>query len=463
MRLIGTINIQSSLLVSGISATGLGVLLSFAQVKTPSLQKSESPFEEKKTEIPKADPTLKSKQEEQQKDIQTFQIFGFKKSVFGEELEKDLAIRNDLGFDFAKFGANWSPFPSRQNVEWNHQSDTLFSDQNTGWTGARFIGGKRGSVQLNSSILPALPFGDLAPVSRGRKSDPLGITDKTGINQSTLDTLELSYTVLPGVEAILKTGNSLPYTADQKDQGYSMAGFSFNPNKYINTRIVSGSSFGNSSLSSNRFIHSSNPSNNAQPISGDPNIANNPVLRNQAMGTGGGRVIEWQANVQPVKRLSFQTSILNKERERGIYNPEAARFSMFIDFTKIILNVRYSYSADPNTKNNGLYITPESDATTLGLTMLLDPAGRYSLFFGNNFYNLLSQKNAGINQVEEPLRSFSASFRGKTSFQNAIFFMNFRNYLSKGVIYTDVGPFRLPAFSQYYTEYFTSLGIELSF
>ncbi|EMO75764.1 hypothetical protein LEP1GSC127_0337 [Leptospira kirschneri str. 200801925] len=41
--------------------------------------------------------------------------------------------------------------------------------------------------------------------------------------------------------------------------------------------------------------------------------------------------------------------------------------------------------------------------------------------------------------------------------------MNFRNNLSKGVIYTDVGPYRLPAFSQYYTEYFTSLGMELSF
>ncbi|MGQ2827749.1 hypothetical protein ACT538_18200, partial [Leptospira kirschneri] len=224
-----------------------------------------------------------------------------------------------------------------------------------------------------------------------------------------------------------------------------------------------GSSFGNSSLTANRLSYS-NYSANSQFTNIDPNIGNNPVLRSQAMGNTGGRVIEWQANIQPVRRLSFQTSVLNKEKDKGFYNPEAARFSMFIDFSKIILNVRYSYSADPNTRNNGLYITPESDATTLGFTMLLDPAGRYSLFFGNNYYNLLSQKNSGINtQVDEPLRSFSASFRGKTSFQNAIFFMNFRNNLSKGVIYTDVGPYRLPAFSQYYTEYFTSLGMELSF
>ncbi|AXR62690.1 hypothetical protein [Leptospira mayottensis] len=457
MRIIGVINIQSSLFVSSLSAIGLGILLSVVQVKTPEhFQKTEFlPFEEKNDSF-KSSPTSTGKRE---KEIQEFRILGAKRSNLLNELEKDLELTGAKDFGFAGIGNTWTLFPSRNNLKGN-QSDLLFNNLNADWMGARFFDGKQNKIQIMTSVLPFLPFSELAPSMQGRKADPIGNMDRIGVNQAKLDSFELSYTILPGVEAILKTGNSLPYTADQKDQGYSMAGFSFKPNEYLSTKIISGSSFGNSSLTTNRLPYSAN----AQLTNIDPNVGTNPILRNQALGNTGGRVIEWQASIQPVKRLLFQTSVLNKEKEKGLYNPEAARFSMFIDFSKIILNVRYSYSADPTAKNNGFYITPESDATTLGFTMLLDPAGRYSLFFGNNYYNLLSSRPSGINtQVDEPLRSFSASFRGKTSFQSAIFFMNFRNNLSKGVIYTDVGPLRLPAFSQYYTEYFTSLGMELSF
>lgn len=461
MRLIGALNIQSSLLISGISAAGLGVLISLAQVKEPDpfAIPETSPYH--KTEKNQNPTPTQHKGEDAPKDLQTFSVWTSRsKSVLSEELGPDSGIKEDREFSFLRPGiGNGNPFSFRNTT--HATPDFLWNDSNQTWTGSNFLGGRQGNLQVASSIRPLQPFADPTPPLKGRRSDPFGSGDKTGVNQSTLDALELSYTLVPGVEAILKTGNALPYTSDHKEQGYSMAGFSFKPNEFISTRIVSGSSFGNSSLSSNR-VFSASPA-NPQTMNLDPNIGQNPILRNQAMGSGGGRVIEWQASIQPVKRISFQTSVLNKEKEKGYYNPEAARFSMFIDFTKIILNIRYSYTADPTAKNNGLYITPESDATTLGFTMLLDPAGRYSLFFGNNYYNLMSQRNAGINQVEEPLRSFSASFRGKTGFQNAIFFMNFRNNLSKGVIYTDVGPFRLPAYSQYYTEYFTSLGMELSF
>ncbi|MFQ3974327.1 hypothetical protein ACLK31_07395 [Leptospira borgpetersenii] len=460
MRIIGAINIQSSLFISSLSAIGLGILLSVVQVKTPehSQETEFSPFEKKKDSF-KSSPTLMGKRE---KEIQTLRILGSKKSNLLTELEKDPQLMETKDFGFAGIGNTWTLFPSRNNLKKN-QSDIPFNNLNSDWVGTRFFDGKQNKIQMMTSVLPLVPFSELAPFMQGRKTDPIGNMDRTGINQAKLDSFELSYTILPGVEAILKTGNSLPYTADQKDQGYSMAGFSFKPNEYLSTKIVSGSSFGNASLSTNRLSYSPHSA-NIQPVNINPNVGTNPILRNQALGNTGGRVIEWQASIQPVKRLLFQTSVLNKEKEKGLYNPEAARFSMFIDFSKIILNVRYSYSADPTAKNNGLYITPESDATTLGFTMLLDPAGRYSLFFGNNYYNLLSSRPSGINtQVDEPLRSFSASFRGKTSFQSAIFFMNFRNNLSKGVIYTDVGPLRLPAFSQYYTEYFTSLGMELSF
>lgn len=51
MRIIGAINIQSSLFISSLSAIGLGVLLSVVQVKTPehSQETEFSPFEKRRT------------------------------------------------------------------------------------------------------------------------------------------------------------------------------------------------------------------------------------------------------------------------------------------------------------------------------------------------------------------------------------------------------------------------------
>lgn len=59
MKIIGVINIQSSLFISSLSAVGLGVLLSITQVKTPeNFQEMEfSPLKEKN----EFSPTFKEK------------------------------------------------------------------------------------------------------------------------------------------------------------------------------------------------------------------------------------------------------------------------------------------------------------------------------------------------------------------------------------------------------------------
>lgn len=49
MKIIGVINIQSSLFISSLSAIGLGALLSVVQVKTPEQFQKTSPFFEEKT------------------------------------------------------------------------------------------------------------------------------------------------------------------------------------------------------------------------------------------------------------------------------------------------------------------------------------------------------------------------------------------------------------------------------
>lgn len=50
MKIIGVINIQSSLFISSLSAIGLGALLSVVQVKTPEQFQKTSPFFEEKND-----------------------------------------------------------------------------------------------------------------------------------------------------------------------------------------------------------------------------------------------------------------------------------------------------------------------------------------------------------------------------------------------------------------------------
>lgn len=135
MRIIGVINIQSSLFISSLSAIGLGILLSVVQVKTPEhFQETEFlPFEEKDDSF-KSNPTLTGKRE---KEVQVFRILGSKRSNLLNELDKDLELTKAKDFGFVGIGSTWTLFPSRNNLRGN-QSDLLFNNLNADWMGARF-------------------------------------------------------------------------------------------------------------------------------------------------------------------------------------------------------------------------------------------------------------------------------------------------------------------------------------
>lgn len=70
MKIIGVINIQSSLFISSLSAVGLGVLLSITQVKTPeNFQEMEfSPLKEKTNSV------LPSKKKGNQRKLRHFKF-----------------------------------------------------------------------------------------------------------------------------------------------------------------------------------------------------------------------------------------------------------------------------------------------------------------------------------------------------------------------------------------------------
>ncbi|EMY78634.1 hypothetical protein LEP1GSC060_3928 [Leptospira weilii serovar Ranarum str. ICFT] len=139
MRILGVINIQSSLFISSLSAIGLGVLLSVVQVKTPeNFQEIEfHPLEEKHKSSPASKGKRESnstQQEQKQKETQTFRILGSKGPHLLDGLGKDLERIADMGPGFIG-----SPFSSRNHLSWN-QPDFLFGDWNAG---ARFFGGKQ--------------------------------------------------------------------------------------------------------------------------------------------------------------------------------------------------------------------------------------------------------------------------------------------------------------------------------
>lgn len=79
-------------------------------------------------------PTFKEKRES--KETQTFQVLGSKKF---QEIEKDLELTENSGFNFTGMGNVWRNFSNTLN--WK-QPDILFSDSNLSWSGARFFRSK---------------------------------------------------------------------------------------------------------------------------------------------------------------------------------------------------------------------------------------------------------------------------------------------------------------------------------
>lgn len=81
MKIIGVINIQSSLFISSLSAIGLGALLSVVQVKTPEQFQKTSPFFEEKNDPFQSGQTLIKKQEQQEKRFRYFEFKALKNRI----------------------------------------------------------------------------------------------------------------------------------------------------------------------------------------------------------------------------------------------------------------------------------------------------------------------------------------------------------------------------------------------
>jgi hypothetical protein len=244
-----------------------------------------------------------------------------------------------------------------------------------------------------------------------------------------------------------------------KQYPITMGGVSFNGSKYISTGFIAGESTLN-----NPYRYGQNGTFNGSNMNRETEISFRDVDRVNK------NLFEWQANITPTKNILFQTAIYNSNR--SLINEtnvsEGARVAMAVGLKYFILNLKYNYLAD-----NLMRTITRPDAASLfnkdyaafGFTFFLDKYKRYSLYVGNNYYNITtSNRPTDANANVQGNNSFSASFRGKNSnYFNATFFLNFKNNTNKDYYYSNFGVFRLPVYSQLNLEYATSLGLELSF
>lgn len=273
--------------------------------------------------------------------------------------------------------------------------------------------------------------------------------------EADLKLMELSYRLSANVTANVRSGANDNYGDDRLQiLPTTMAGLSFGNSKMISAGFMTGES-----RTANYYTNNVNMASPAQYLAReDQMLTKDPDRRN---------LFELHTNISPTKNIQFQTGVYNSNR--AILNEgasEGARVAMQVGFGFLIFNLKYNFSSD-NMMRSGFRADPSLNAKDyggVGLTFFLDPSRRYSLYLGNNFYNLMVPVRyaEGTGREAQPT-SFAASFRGKSPLSNGIFFLNFRNQYNKDQLYSNFGLFRIPVYSQINLDYATSLGIELSF
>ncbi|WP_244934683.1 hypothetical protein [Leptospira vanthielii] len=181
---------------------------------------------------------------------------------------------------------------------------------------------------------------------------------------------------------------------------------------------------------------------------------------------------EYQGSFNPSQFLKVQTSVYNVKTENPVlaYGAEGGKFSFFFGSDKVQLNLKYNYlNPRPGSIPHGqLGFSPAQDNASLGLIFFLGSSKSYSLYVGNQIFNVF---NDPLLQVKDhngrSPETFSASFRGKPPGRlKTTFFLNFQNQFYKdGMLLGVPGGFMYGnGFNgKSFYEYVTSLGMELAF
>lgn len=184
------------------------------------------------------------------------------------------------------------------------------------------------------------------------------------------------------------------------------------------------------------------------------------------------QLYEYQGSFSPAKFFKVQTSVYNLKTENPVsaYGAEGGKFSFFFGSDKIQLNVKYNYvNAKPGSYGNGqMGFMPGQDIASLGFIFFLGSSKNYSLYVGNQIFNVFNDPLLQVkDQNGRSPETFAASFRGKHPGKlKTTFFLNFQNQFYKdGMLIGVPGGFMYGnGFNgKSFYEYVTSLGMELAF
>lgn len=273
-----------------------------------------------------------------------------------------------------------------------------------------------------------------------------------------LKNIEVSYQINSNFSANVRSSQFDIFDDRLKQYPTTMAGVSFVGSKFISAGFTAGESTLNNPY---RYSQTNGLQGNYLYRESDATYKDTDLVNKN--------LFEWQANITPTKNLLLHTAVYNSNR--SIINEtnisEGARLGMAIGLKHFVLNLRYNYLSDNLMRTilrPDLASTLNKDYAAFGFTIFLDKYKKYSIYVGNNFYNITTagQPTSSSNVVPSN-NSFSASFRGKSDYYNTIFFLNLKNNANREYFYSNFGVFRLPIYSQLNFEYATSVGLELSF
>ncbi|WP_109022234.1 hypothetical protein [Leptospira kobayashii] len=284
------------------------------------------------------------------------------------------------------------------------------------------------------------------------------LADRYGFRRN--DSYEIQYSITSNIGAVVQGGAYDHFDDRSREQrNVAMAGVSVKTGDFFSARMLTGDS--------NYAVNTPVSSFNYNPLS--PNRPND-ISRRERDDIK--QVYEWQANFTPSDYFKLQTSVYNQRAENSVNlsSPDGGKVSLFAGNQRIQMNVRYNYLNSRNNSNGiltGQSFSPSQDLASLGVILFLDPSQRYSIYLGNNFYNVL---NDPLNQVKDASgkspTTFTASFRGKNpNASRSSFFFNVQNQFYKdGTMLGAPGMMQLGGLQgKSFYEYATSLGLEVAF
>ncbi len=434
---------QNSVIISLLSGAGLVAVVSLAPVKSsepgkPMVPEQTSPILREKTKG-----TYRTLEDEKQI------IFSQKKIPSQTEFNLNVSVFDSLQKENQNFENTFLPSLSEARIgSVRNQSDwDLYENR---------LGEKRIYFQKDGLVMRAI--GNASSLYPQLYRKDFSQLERPNIRRGN-ELYEVQYAITPNVGAVFQGGNYDLVNDDRTrlQRNVAMAGISIQTGNIFQAKVLTGDS---------SYVSTSPANFNFNPLN-----PNRPTDISRRERDDVRQLYEWQANFTPSEYFKLQTSLYNQRTENSLNmsSPDGGKVSVFMGGKQVQLNVRYNYLTNRNVPNGQTNqgFNSAQDLASLGVIFFLDQSQRYSVYVGNNFYNVL---NDPANQVRDGSgrspSTFTASFRGKNSSSGkSSFFFNVQNQFYKDGMILGV-PGMVPLGSvqgKSFYEYATSLGVDVAF